>query len=216
MTYTPKHKLAYHHYMRTGGSAIAKWFVREFEDFCEIKNTHWHEPLRQKMQIVELRDVHIIGGIRDPYEGTYGAYTIWRMHPEGTTSYVDFSRNNTFSEFIPMLVELIKSGGGLNQYCTYEYYYTVNKLIPSNLHLIRVENLQAEFSSLVTDTFGMSNIDTALPVYNTMGNPAGKIRKGCPEYAYTPDVYTKHTAGIIRDTFNWIFEQGYYDENWRP
>lgn len=197
MIYVEDQKLAFLHPMKTGGTSVVQWFKQQWPQYTRIIKEGWHEPLRNKMMAHSLGDVNIITTIRNPYAVPVSFYAFWKGFLPGRNHQVKAAHQLEFPEFIDWFISEAKQVKH-NSPITFWDFYNVKGKIPSNLTIVKLEEIYT--LPIIIESKGISLKPIQIPWHTKS------------QHGIVASYYNEETAKKIRGLYRWTFEQGYYSE----
>ena len=218
MLYFPQHKVAFLHGQRTGGTSILRWAEINYPYLTQrIQLIDWHSPLRNKIEAgFSMEGNTVFTSIRNPYEAIYGMYQLFR-HMKPDAGHITMARSCEFKEFAKWFCQINSQLTDVNMLVAYPRFIGIDGKIPTNLLIMHIETLQEDFNTVARLT-GLDSFNTQLPHVNRITDKevnGGPLQEKITEYHYSPDVYDYETAGYVMSVFEWAFESGHYDIDWR-
>ena len=170
MYYFPKHKLAFCHIPKTGGTAISEFLLRTFaargDSGQEISRMRWHESLavkRERLGPQVFDDATILASVRNPFAVVVSMY-FWcrRKVEENHGDLVDYPEVRTvaamdFAQFLDWYP---------HNELPFVHYLQINGKVPPNVHILHLENIDAELDAVLNGKLGLG-VKVKVPVLNT-------------------------------------------------
>ena len=208
MQYFEKQNLAFFHMQKTGGSSFRRLLKRNFGKWKWISKKTNHEPLYIKKKIMgeELfNNINVITIVRNPIDAVVSYYTAiysnslskdgkLRPHVIEKMPYLVEVYNKPFKEFIDWYMKYLNS----KIIFTYDKYLLINNELPSNLYIIKFENLKKDADKILNKELNLNVNVNKLPKINV-----SNVKKPIVDNASRDKIISK---------YKWVFDMGFYDE----
>jgi hypothetical protein len=204
MIFLRKHRLAFFHMMKCGGTSIVEW-LREIDlNHQTITKEAYHEPLSNKVAALgnEFSDTHVFTLLRNPYAIPVSFYTFWRQFPREHSGDTIIAHDQDFTSFLQWYLQIARQKRLDGPYHP-KHYLMVDGRLPSNLNILRLENCAEEIPRF------LASHDITLRYQRYFSNMS---KRDHPISSY----YNEYLARQVYNAFNWSFQIGGYEfESWR-